>query len=539
MDSTMATKYLQPDDMFELLRQSYDDRYYNHVYGLASYMLGERYSANAVGALAPLGEFPDYPLIFPRRLKVGESRRILSNQVLTLMKVAYMTPELEFPDVDELTEKVRQAIAREFWTSEDYYDGAEWSHECHDTFMDGDAFGMGWTRVGVDDGQVTIQHHRLVDVIWSRLASNPARSPFIGWIHHMPVDKAVDLFGSKVKGEQTIFGGMERGVETKLERVKIIEWRDTGIGKHEPTCIYFLNQIGGKILHVGPNDFECINGAYYSHVKIPEQERPIGRVDMQLGSQEFRNALERLMKLTLQRGSGFDAGDASSIEPSDLARMIAGQQLPFVRLNLKEGQNAANIINRTPPQGIGQDVFALLQYVDRELATESGNSDADRANLSLDKRTLGENVLAKEGAEIQTAWSSRQYAAYQQRLWHKVFKIASKFHTKPIQIKDSKGRPYLLNNPADPRSALSVWLAEKSRVNASEEQYQDASVKAAQFFKTWQPFMGDRFTNQIELRKKMFAGMGQKDVDPLIDPTGNGGLGPQPMVDPAQMQVGA
>lgn len=526
------------DTVRDNLRQSYDPRWYGHVYGLMAHTLGDRYTpALGLAHLSP-GELPDFPDIMPKFYKVGESRQMLDHAKLMMMKVCYMDPDVSFPDLNALEEAVRKAFIEYVWRYQDYDQCSGAAREVHRMFLDGDNFGLGHVNIGGLDDRVHLAHAPNLQVVYDRHVLNAGRARFKATIHELPIETAVNRFGSKVK-EKASRRLSDDYAAPPLERVKVIEYNDLGYGKWSPTRYYLLDNFGGEVLGAEDNEFDCIPSAHYEMFHFPGMRRPMGRIDMQFPIQEGRNALERLIKLTLKRGSGWDAVLAQHIHPEDRALLQQGVVLPLVRLvNLEAGMHAGHVIARVPPQDIPSGVFSYLTLLDREMNTASGSSDADRANLSVEDRTLGQDQMKQAGADLQTAWSRKQLAETLKVLVAKVIKIGMKVHTAPTVL-SIEGQPILFNDPQNPNSYLARWLEKPSRVVVNEEsmQYQDPDIEAMQKLALWKDFLQDPFTNQIELRKYLFGQMGNKK-DEMIDPTGSFGSGvPQQGMPNAAEQI--
>lgn len=509
------------DTVRDNLRQAYDPAWASHVYGLMQHTLGGKYTPNYAGGFSP-GELPDFPDIMPQFYKVGESRQMLDNSKLMMMKVCKMAPEVSFPDLDPLTEAVNKAWIDYIWNYDDYDECSSSARETHRTFMDGDNFGLGYTSIETINNRTHIMHAPMLSVIQDRHVLNAGRSRFFARVHNLPVETAVDIWGSSVKSDATSL--MEwNGITPSLERVKVIEWVDRGFRKWDPTKYYILNNFGGRVLGVEDNDDGCLPTSHYEMFHFSQTRRPMGRIDTQFPVQEAKNALERLIKLSLKRGSAVDLILSQHIHPDDLALLNQGAVLPMVRVIGDADPN--RVLTRIPATDIPNMVYNYMEMLDRQLNTGSGNSDGDRANMSLEDRTLGQEQMKQAGADIQTAWSRMQYADYLRRLIVKLRLVGASNHLAPTLLV-IEGQPILFNDPENPNSLLSKWLSKPSTVNVSDtdSSYQDPDMKAMQRQSLWKQFIGDPFTNQMELRKYLFAQMGNRN-DEMIDPTGQYGQG--------------
>ena len=512
-------RYTDPDVIRETLRQAYDVRQYGHYYALQCYALGAKYELYGGMGLPEVGELGDWPDIFPQFYNVGQSRQTLSNEMLMMMKVCYQEPDPQFPDLDPISETVRKAYILERWRGDRLHGEGHWASECHLAFMNGNGLGVGFVQVGVKNSRAHIQYHPTLNVIWDRHFWSPGRSRFIAFVHHLPVEMASAMFGSKVEKEATDTQSTHYD-SNPIRRVKVIEYFDMGLdGKEEgkTTHAWFLNNLGGRVLDISENEYGCLPYAYYQHLHVPGMRRPIGRMDLQMATQESRNQVERYLRQILMRGSGLDIISADAANTEDVQRWLDGEVLPAIRIDSGTEQSVDALVKRLPPHEPPMGAFQYLQMLDRAQNTESGSSDADRANLSQVGRTLGEAQLRQQGADIQSAWSRKQYAEFLKQVISKATYIGSQFDTAPTML-DIDGKNVTFNDPANPQSLLSNWLSEPSRVVVNEDnlQYFDSQVDAQRKTALWMPFLNDPFTNPVELRKKIFKAMGEKDPAALL-----------------------
>lgn len=509
-----------------LLLESYDPEYAKEIYALQRYAItGDRrsYGGDWLTSSKDLMDFED---IRPSFDFISTSNRILSNQSLMMMKVCYQAPSPDFPDLDPVEEEVRRGWLQRRWRG--YGTAGEWGPETFKTFMDANGLGIGWTKVGLVDGATSISHYPLIQCIWDRHALHPGRSRFWAVVHYMPVEDAVARFGARVKSSAKEYGNE---ADQKLKIVRVIEYHDIGIGGSDPTTAFFLNDFGGKLLDKELNELNCLPATYCEHIHLWKMRRHVGRIFMELGSQEMRHALMDYITKILQRGAPFDVAKADAVDQDDLDALMDGVLLPMVKVIGPDGV-AANAIDRKQAQEVPATVLQYLSILDREQSTESGNSDADRANLSQNSRTLGEIQQLQAGADIQTAFSKRQYAHYLQRLTSLAVKFGKKYDTAPISI-PMQGQLIDFNVPEDPNSLVSQWLERDSVVSVNEDdlQYVSRDQRRAADLNTWMPLLGNPAFNQMEIAHKIIELLGEKDIEKFIAqmqmPMDPGGLAAQ------------
>lgn len=507
----MALK-TQPEQIRDNLQQSWDNEYYSHIYALMRYILGEKYSPH--WGFTGGSELPDFPDIHARFYGVGESRRIMVNASLMAMKTTFADPQIEFPDLaTKYREQVNRAYIKALWRGDNSEEAGEWQDDVIKAFLDGDTLGAGYIQIGMRDGQPTIRHSPILDTILDRHALSPAHARFIAFVHHFPVETAEEIFGSRIRSKavETTWEGSKTA--TPMRRVRVIEYFDMGLRKNKPTWAYLLNDLAGEVLELEENPYECLPFAYYIHIQLWKMRRPIGRADFQIGSQEFRNLLERVIRRTLERGAGIDVLDMPMIgeDAEDLAK---GRVLPVVRK--QSAGDVRQAVLRLPPQDVPPGIWQALYSIDREMTGESGNSEADRANIAHRARTLGEIQQVQQGADISSSWSAKQYALLLRRLVTKVRNIGAKLHTRPILL-DVGDVTVMFNDPNDPEpeSDIRMWLREPTRVVVKEDpyQFQDADLQAQRKLAIWLPLLSDPYLDPISIRREILSQMGMKEPE--------------------------
>jgi len=513
-------KYTSPETVERNLRQAYDDEYYSHIRRNIRFTLGEKYSAGTALSTSLTGDLPDDIDLLPRYSEPGQSRRILTNATLMLAKVCYMEPDPDYPDKPKWKEIVTKAFNRALWKGRPHLgptkfeEYGEWAPESHRAFIDGDSLGAGFVQIGVRDGWTSIQHHPLCRVIWDRHRAGISRARYVAFVHHLSEEEAVAMFGNKVKEHAVTHNPQS----SALRIVKCVQYFDMGLGQGKPTEMWRLNSLAGEVLDISENLYGCLPFAHYEHMHLFGMRRPVGRIDFQKADQELRNSYERYQRMVLERGPGFDAIDTANVDTDDLDAWTSGELLPMLRFQLPPMSKIADFIQRVPAHEVPQTLFKGLEYLDRMDPGNSGISDADRANVTSSPRTLGEIENVQAGADTQKEWSQRQYAHFLQRLFYKANYIAAQLHTAPTPV-SINGAPFLLNDPESPQSRLDYWLTPHSWPVVNEDLLAKQNpLKRMQVAQgKWMPFLQDPMLNPVEVRKRLFADMGEKDPDALIN----------------------
>lgn len=508
-------KLLDSSTISDLLRQSCDPDYYKNRFALRAWAVGDKAFRGA--KTQPGSMLPDYPDLFPTYYEPGQSQRALVNWVLMLSKIAYYDPEPDFPDLDPVGQVVRQEIIKSLWRSKDTYGKYEVGPQAFRAFLDADGLGTGWVQIDTEDGNIVVRHHRLENVVWDKHANSPSHARYVACIHNLSQEDAVDRFGSDVIRHTTRFSPHPVTSAPEIPRVRIVEFWSEPMGGFAGTHAFIANDLGGNILEIEENDLGCLPFAHAELFPIPGMSRAMGRLEMQKATQEMRNAVERYVKLTLARGSGFDVGDVSGMNEDDVDSLMRGEVLPFIRYESMDEKPIQSKVMRVPAQDIPSGAFNYLALLDRDQSPESGSSDGDRANLTPRATTLGEVNRVQSGADIQTSWSGRQYARFLERTIEKMVKCAAKWQKAPVTI-NAFGQKMALNDPTEPNSAIEPWLQELSRVIVSEDQVQfrDKKMQANDSVAFLSMFMQDPYIDPMVLRRKIFEARGEKNPDEFL-----------------------
>lgn len=518
-------KLTKPETAERNLRMAYDTEYYASRRALIRTVLGERFVAPSSGLSSSLtGEIPDDPDILPRFYEPGISKRILTNQLLMVAKICYMEPDPDYPDKEHWKEKVTKAFNRALWKGRPHLgptkfeEYGEWAPECHRAFMDGDGLGVGFLQIGVRDGWVCIQHHPLTRVIWDRHRLGVSRARYIAFVHNLSEEEAVAMFGTAIRKEIEDSASQPNSLRT----LKAVQYFDMGLGENDPTEMWRLKTLGGRVLDVSENKYGCLPFAHYEHTHTFGMRRPEGRVSAQIPDQVMRNAYERYERLVLERGPGVDFVNTTGLNPQDADAWAEGELLPMVRMELGLAGKVSDNVLRVQAHEVPTTLYQGREYLDRMDPGNSGISDADRANVTSSPRTLGEVEEVQEGADTQKNLSQRKYADMLQRLFYKSNYIAAKLHTAPTPV-SIDGIPFLLNDPEVPQSNVAYWLTPNSWPSVNEDllarQNPLRKMQIAQgkwLALTADPIIGPTL-NPVEVAKTLIRdGYGEKDPERFL-----------------------
>lgn len=456
---------LTPEDVIKRrLTESYDPSHYAFVYNQMRYSFGEKWSEGFAGVpgLTGGGTFPDFPALNFRRSEIGISRRIWNGQFIGLSKIAANLPEPEFPQVDKWTGEARKQfyLARMGMMDVFNVSGME---EREKAIADGDGLGIGVLQWVLEEDRkgnqyVCPQYVSCLHFLWDRHASSVARSEYVAVVRYASPEDAEDLFGSKFAKAYTrtlmdINGGQP------YQAVRWFEYFDIRGGK-VPTTAIIGGELTNKPHHVEENDLEINPFSIYTHWQPPGMARPVGRIALQMPTQEALNRVERNLMITL-KNAGFDIVDTQQLDEQDLRRLNSGD--PNVKVKLTSPKQGVSPFVRVPGEEVAQTTMALYNVLMEQMTAESGITNFDTGNLSQEKRTLGENQLADQRGAVQIGWSEKRVAEFDQAGVRVFAHLAKKFDRSPVMV-DVFGANVEINAPGLPQSSAAALFDEPSKV---------------------------------------------------------------------------
>lgn len=485
---------LTPADAISLrFAQAYDPLYRNSLYHQMRYAFGEswRKDQGVAGAMDML-DFPDFPDIRVRYQEIGRSRRILNSQFIGLSRVMYSDPQPEFPQVDKFTAEVRKQFFLNRYRGEGAGEmfgasqggGGEWADEMAAAFMDGDGLGLGFVQICLrtnpksGEQQVHLRHSPLIYTLWDRFERSPGRARWVAFVRYLPLEDASLVFGREEA--QAAVRVVYDGTRTYgVEMVRYFEYYDTGYENGTPTRAIILGDLRNPPVVREENVFRTLPIAYYTHLFVPGMRVPVGRIAMQMNTQETINEIERNLRKAM-RAPQFSIADVSQLDEEDLKAVNAGDPNKIVRWKAKPNHNQEPFI-RTPGADVSQTVLKLFEIMDRQFTADSGVTDFDRGTQPHSNRTLGEDMLIDQRGQTQSSWSELQAMRFHVRTVRKVLEIAALFDNDPVTL-DIFGRNYTVNDPSRPASSITKWLEEPSSVviNTDSLRYQDVQQVRAQ-----------------------------------------------------------
>ena len=468
------------DEIRDRLLESYDPQYYDSIYRQMRYAFGKGYDTRESSGSMPR-KFPVFPDIVVDMLQVGRSRRILNNLFIDLTRVRYSEIEPEFPEIND---PILQEARTKFWLARANgygHDGGAWTDHFDAAYFDGNAVGTGFVQVGLvknpqsGKARVQVRHAPATQVLWDRHSRFASDARFVCFSQLIPADVAIRRFGEEARKHVRSYFDSP-GVGTPLNAVRIFEYFDLGSDDVASTYAVIIDDLTGPVVKRQPMPFTCLPFGCYTHLQVPGLRRAIGRIVLQMATQEAINEIEAHLDSAVKQ-KPFTVLDTDLIEKIDLDRLVAGEDLPYVRMK-KTPAGASGPPFYTVPGGqlssiIGER-FAILTS---QMTADSGVTDFDRGSPTVQRRTATEVEMISQRSGSQGSWQMRQLARFMRQTVGVVLDIAKEYDRDPVKI-DVSGVNLTINDPADPRLSLESLLAEPSSILVTEETLQSADGDA-------------------------------------------------------------
>lgn len=507
------------------LQEGLDVDYLQRLYKQACYAFGEPWTKQMSGTTSSTGDFPDFPDIVVKQLEIGSSRRIIVHQLIALSRLTHTHPLPQFPQVqNKLHAEIRKQFFVERWHGDGYADG-EWHLHTKRAILDGISLGVGFVQIGLVTNpqtglqRVNIRHIPAWQIIFDRHAKDPVSARWCCIQHLVDVDDAVAVYGDSVASNAVTLYNNANG--THYRAVRVYEYYDVGIGGKEPTSAIMIGSLNAEPYKVGPNVFGCLPIAAFVGTVAPGMDRPIGKVSMQMGTQEALNDLERYTRAVLKRGAPVDIVDANQLDAKDLKLHQAGQ--PAIHIKRVAVNDQVNPWQRVPAQEVPQAMLVLRDMYERQLNAESGITDFDRGNQLATQRTATEIYALDNRSQASGLADKHNTITFYRRLIEKVLKVASKYDRDPVWI-DVEGQNILINNPDEPASHISRFLVEHSRVEVDQDalEYSDHKTDRADRINILLqalPFVQLGAINPNKLAAEILKAMGEQELDEWLTPS--------------------
>ncbi len=498
-------------DIVDLLKSSYDPDYYGSLFSQMRYAFGEPWERVGGGkALSGDTSFPYFPDITLQNLEVGQSRRIVNSQFIGLSRVMYNQPKPQFPHLPPMDAEARTGYFLARWKE-------GWAMEEEAAFMDGDGVGRGFLQLGLKTGssglqKVTCRYSPTLLTMGDRHERHPDKWEYICFVRYIRAEQAKNMWGSKADPYiREVYDGM---VANPYKAMRVFDFYSLGVAGKEPTHAIIPAEFDEKPFVYERNDFETLPFSFYTHVFAPGMQNPIGRIILQMATQEALNEIEEYMRDVVQKGKPVDIAPVEELDEEDVKQFRSGK---FTRLIKRTSTGSqATPWERIPPQEISQSTLAYLGLLERQFSADSGVTDLDRGQFSGGRKTATEVVRIDQRSQVQGAWSVRQAVAFRERTITKAIEIGARFDRDPVMI-PFFGAQILVNDPSDPNTFVDEWLSTPSIVKIEEDSltFEDVKAKRREMMIDMQalaPFVGVVF-NPRWWGEKVLEAMGEKDVN--------------------------
>lgn len=452
----MSKRLTSPDEIRERIETSYDPEYYGSIYSQINYAFGESFEKNNRHAVA--GEIPDWPNIQVRYQEIGRSRRILNAAYLSLAKNMYSSPVPLYQNLDIVTREVRQG----FWQTRHRL--GEWQEEMANAYLDFDQLGVGFCQVGYKRNpktgmpMVSLRHSPLLHTFWDMNQRNPGNAEWVAFLHYTSKEKAVRMFGDEAKQHTRML--KDTNTTRPMEVVRFFEYFDTGFDEGTPTRALILDSLGNEV-KPEVNQWGFLPMSYGLHFLAPGMRRPIGRIAMQMATQEALNEVERHMRKMLRR-PGFDIADTALLDEQDLNRVASGDTSRPVKFTGGGTNKAGDSFIRIHSAEMAQSILALRSALEAQYNADSGTTDFSRGAAPVGADTLGENMLIDQRSREQASQIERQTLAFAERTIRVVMDVAAMADRDPVSV-PALGQVYTVNDPLSMEtSSIAVWMAQEA-----------------------------------------------------------------------------
>lgn len=453
----MTQKLTPADEIQYRLQAAWDPDYYMSLYSQACYAFGEPY--DKVSRNMSMGDIPDWTDITVRYQEIGRSRRILNAAYLSLSKNLYSAPVPDFTQVDTLTAEVRKQI----WLNR--HREGEWQDEMSCAYFDFDQLGLGFCQAGlkINDRtglpQTTLRHSPIFHTLWDRNERNPGRAGYVGFVHYVTPERAKRILGAEIAKQYTR-QLKDTNMTYPVNIVRFIEYFDLGFDGGTPTRALIPEGITNKPCKIEINQYGRLPMSYGLHILPPLMRRPIGRIPMQMATQEALNEIERHFRKILRRPT-FDIADVSQLDENDLMRVRSGDTSAPVKWTGSSEDKREPFI-RVPSAEVAASLLQWKSALEMQYNADAGTNDAQMGNADPDAETLGENMLIDQRSEERGNLMENATIKFAHRTISLVMDVAKLGDRDPLMI-DLFGQNVMLNNPMDiEMSNMGVWLEEPS-----------------------------------------------------------------------------
>lgn len=449
------------------LMSGYDPQYHTRIYRQMSYAFGEPWNKAVPTADARAGDLPDWQDIVVRYQEIGRSRRILNTALLSAAALmgSEVAPEWG-PGIDKQTAEGRKQIYLARYRGEDVDGG--WGQEYENAFIDGDQLGLGFLHWGARTNpksgfqRATCQHVSPLYVIYDRHARTPSRARWAAIIDHMAVEDAVALYGSKV--EQYKREMVDSESTEPFEAVRLIYYYDLGFGGKEPAMAVIPDNLSNDPVDgtLEDNIFEEIPLTYMLNFLAPGMRRPIGRVMLQMATQEMLNELERYMKHVLREGPGFDIANIKLLEEADVKRRNKGDKTVVIRQKGSVTFAGDAPWTRVPAMEPPAFLMNLWNIFERQFSSDSQTTDYQHQNMASTTRSATEVAVLQSEAQGARSWIRKQTLLFMIRNVQMATRFFAKFDRDPLEI-ELNGFQIPVNDPGRPGTSMANWCSKPAR----------------------------------------------------------------------------
>ena len=463
------------------MRSGFDRNYYVFLYKQMRYAFGWPWADSVLNTNS--GFFPFMPDIMPYTQEVGLSRKIQAVAAIALPRIAGNIPKpvINGPGLN----KIQKTVLEEFLVSrstQTWQADGNWGPHFARAFLDGDQLGIGFVRFGLKLNPKTkktyldMSYQPSCQTLWDNTQRDFTRARWVSCAHYLDEITATDLYGKEAQKYLRVFG--EAPDSPRLMR--IFEYYDIGLGsKGDPTYAIIPDDLDQKPLLIKENPFGVIPVAHNENYWFPGTKYPIGRVVMQMPTQEMLNQHERRQRLEVQHGGGYDLVHEESVDSEALARVEQGEAGVTVRVTAPMSKEMGPPVMRIPNRDMSSVLANEFARLTQQFHMEAGISELDSGNLTSQSRTLGEVQLLQNKSDVRSNWASLKMIEFYQRAFRIALQVAKVGDVDPLKI-DFGGVPVDVNT--DDVTMISQFIPDHFDVLIDQKDLtkQDDALKKAQ-----------------------------------------------------------
>jgi hypothetical protein len=490
------------------IKESIDVDYYDRLYTQQLFMTGDkRHVTRAIegqtlyraGHGKAGADLPEYPDILPDQGDVGVQNHALVNSRINVQGLT-LAPEVQFMHADPLIRQVNSAYIR------DLFARLDWSTELYLAGMEVEANGISSLRAGVtDDGDITWQHIRNLDVLYDRAHKSPQRWQWVCFRDRLTPEEAEAIYGSALTRDELarLVSDSEEGIGYSISQhgatismKQVVEWSFYSKDYH---CVFLGSIFGPDSVFltlnsrgdyrksqaddpdVGPNPFGVIPHAWWVDSWSPAVRRPVAKLDATRRLASMLMMIERFIADICRNGAPITAIDASGagLDAAEIEKIKKARHWSEVGNVIVTQDDVSKVLTRIPAADIPEVAMNMYMLLREQINAATGVGDMQRGQaLGGERRTRFEVQRLVDQSGIQARHFKQTAAKCIESMVAVTRAMGAQFQTKPqtlflenMEAVDTREFPVKLflqeEAPARVSPDSVVWLSEAERLDAA------------------------------------------------------------------------